>query len=119
MSESQDDSVDSIDNDAMKTEGWRPRPGEPSIEEEKIIFKKMLGENFDLGKEEKTIWKKMCGDNFDCNYDDDYGPDNPSDHDFDSIDSSDSCQSVNLGNQTWIHKKDDDYDKTVKSDNQL
>ena len=51
----------------------------------------------------------MHGDIFDCNYDDD----------FDSIDSSDSCESVNLGNQTWIHKKDDDSDETVKSDNQL
>ena len=36
-----------------------------------------------------------------------------------SIDLSDSYESVNLDNQMWIHKKDDDFGETVKSDNQL
>ena len=97
ISESEDDSVDSIDYDAMKTEGWMP--GEPSREEKKIIWKKMLGDDFD--------------------YDDDCRPYNPSDDDFKSIDSSDSCKSVNLDNQMWIHKKEYDSGETVKSDNQL
>ena len=62
ISESQDDSVDSIDNDTMKTEGWRPRPGEPSIKEKKKSFsRRCLVKILTLVKRKKPSGRKCVG----------------------------------------------------------